>query len=81
MYLSLTQCTYLLPNGPISCLAAGELYRYGIIGESTMHEQIIQPLLDRRIISSLAELQQNIECLCVLMQSTGRLLDTADAKV
>ena len=45
-----------------------------------MHSCIKQ-LLDKKKGTKLAELQQNIECLCQLLQTVGSKLDTPDAKV
>ena len=61
--------------------SSGELFKVGIIHESTIHQQIIQSLLERRSTWTIPELQQNIECLCTLLQSIGQVLDSSEAKV
>ena len=58
----------------------GELGKLGIVHDSHLHRCCEQLLVGRKK-QSLADQAEDLECLCHLMKTCGRVLDTAKAKV
>lgn len=58
----------------------GELGKQGLLQEAILH-QCIQQLLAKKKRHALQDVAQDLECLCQIMRTVGRRLDTDKAKV
>lgn len=59
---------------------AGELGKLEMLHEGILHKCIKQ-LLEKKKNIPLADMSEDLECLCHLMRTVGRRLDTNKAKV
>jgi len=57
----------------------GELGKMGLVQEAILH-QCIQKLLAKKKKTSLADMAEDIECLCQIMTTIGKRLDSPKAK-
>lgn len=62
------------------CIPAGELGKLEMLHEGILHKCIKQ-LLEKKKNIPLADMSEDLECLCHLMRTVGRRLDTNKAKV
>uniref|UniRef100_T1IXX2 Eukaryotic translation initiation factor 4 gamma 2 n=1 Tax=Strigamia maritima TaxID=126957 RepID=T1IXX2_STRMM len=58
----------------------GELGKLDMLHESILHKCIKQLLEKKKRISGLREMAEDLECLCQIMKTVGRSLDTEKAK-
>lgn len=59
---------------------AGELGKLEVVNEGILHK-CIQQLLEKKRTLSLADQAEDLECLCQIMKTVGKRLDTPKAKV
>ncbi|XP_064400666.1 eukaryotic translation initiation factor 4 gamma 2-like isoform X1 [Halichondria panicea] len=57
----------------------GELFKIGVLHEAIIHS-CIKELLERRRGASIADITENMECLCPFLSTVGGKLDTPRAK-
>ena len=62
------------------CLFAGELGKLEMLHEGILHKCIKQ-LLEKKRHTAMADMGEDLECLCQIMRTVGRRLDTDRAKV
>ena len=58
----------------------GELGKLEMLHEGILH-RCIKQLLDKKKNVSIAEMAEDLECLCQIMTTVGQRLDTPKAKV
>ncbi len=58
----------------------GELGKLGMVHEGILHKCIKQ-LLEKKKTASVQDIVEDMECLCQIMMTVGRRLDTDKAKV
>ena len=70
-YMYITRLHYIFP---------GELGKLEMLHEGILH-RCIKQLLDKKKNVSVAEMAEDLECLCQIMTTVGQRLDTPKAKV
>ncbi len=58
----------------------GELGKLGMVHEGILHKCIKQ-LLEKKKTATVADIVEDLECLCQIMMTVGRRLDTDKARV
>lgn len=61
-------------------MVTGELGKLEVVNEGILHK-CIQQLLEKKRGLSLIDQAEDIECLCQIMKTVGKRLDTPRAKV
>lgn len=62
------------------CNRAGELGKLDMLHETILH-LCIKQLLEKKRTTSVTDMAEDLECLCQIMKTVGRRLDTEKAKV
>lgn len=62
------------------CTTLGELGKLEVVNEGILHKCIMQ-LLEKKRGLSLMDQAEDLECLCQIMKTVGKRLDTNKAKV
>jgi len=60
--------------------ASGELGKLAVVSQGILHK-CIQQLLEKKRGLSLSDQAEDLECLCQIMKTVGKRLDTPQAKV
>ena len=73
-------CQHLISTIIIMYKFVGELGKLGMLHEAILHK-CIQQLLAKKKKANIADMSEDIECLCQIMTTVGERLDVPKAEV
>lgn len=78
--INVSDLTHLTTGNSNVCFCTGELGKLEVVHEGILH-RCIQQLLEKKRTLSVADQAEDLECLCQIMKTVGKRLDTDKARV